>query len=349
MNIPYQTGRSLYQIKLFPVGAHEDFFFEAGAHGFDKPAFGFSGVNGKLYDDLGLFFGSYSNKEIDIDVSYIGQNGSPCATITRCNGQIFTNRQRNSAATYRLRSEAPISRLEISGGADFSCTTYGESRDFEGATVYYSTTGSENDALISDFLAANLSGVNAVIETGTFTGIEITGLASPLCIILGTDIKTSDFYDSFGYSNIATPILVMDCEVAGHTGLGLITGGPANESFSYGKTIDQDSHYSQVEPRIFKNVPARFYPLDDAVYNWSAGFEIAIYGRPTSGLERGRYEIVTDFAEEPLVISFTGGESCLSGIAADKRVLLNIGEFQYTGLHDDGKSIILNCLAWLLG
>lgn len=41
IQIPFQTGYSIYDITINPLGAHTSFVFTAGASGLEKPAFGF--------------------------------------------------------------------------------------------------------------------------------------------------------------------------------------------------------------------------------------------------------------------------------------------------------------------
>lgn len=359
MNIPYQTGRSLYQIKLFPVGAHEDFFFEAGAYGFDKPAFGFSGVNGKLYDDLGLFFGSYSNKEIDIDVSYIGQNGSPCATITRCNGQIFTNRQRNDSATVRLRSESPITVFNSSSADSISyeVKTFGVKKDFDEGVVYYMTTDSANDDLFINFFSGNVAGANLSIRKYVVeNGSEITGISGAAAIIVGATMNGSNCYGSSSVFNVETPLLFISPSAAAEWAAGLINPlFPSPMSISYKVVSGISSDYSHRDVPVgnlaFAGRYPKLYPFTGVPYNNSTTRTTTVMTiDPTPPLGRHELLYVNSSLNKyltPALITFTGGEDFSLGVTAEKRAVVNVG-LEYSGLSDDGKHILLNSLAWLL-
>ena len=359
MNIPYQTGRSLYQIKLFPVGAHKDFFFEAGAYGFDKPAFGFSGINGKLYDDLGLFFGSYSNKEIDIDVSYIGQNGSPCATITRCNGQIFTNRQRNDNASIRLRSESPITvfNSSASDSISYEVKTFGAKKDFDGSLVYYMTTDSANDDLFIDFFSGNMAGANLSIRKYVVeNGSEITGISGAAAIIIGATMNGANCYGSSSVFNVDTPLLFISPSAATEWAAGLINplfSSPTSVSYKVVSGISSDySHRdTPVGNLAFAGRYPRLYPFAGVPYNNSTTRTATVMTiDPIPPIGRHELLYVNSSINKyltPALITFTGGEDSSLGVTAEKRAVVNVG-LEYSGLSDDGKHILLNSLAWLL-
>ncbi len=360
MNIPYQTGRSLYQIKLFPVGPHRDFFFEAGAYGFDKPAFGFSGIDGKLYDDLGLFFGSYSNKEIDIDVSYIGQNGSPCATITRHNGQIFTNRQRNDSASVRLRSESPITVFDSSSADSISyeVKTFGVKKDFDDGIVYYMTEGSANDDLFIEFFSGNLAGANLTVRKfEVSSGGDVTGISGAVAIIVGADMGLSNCANTYSEFNVNVPILFLDASAALDAAAGLLpTLSYDPITVSYKTVSGISSSYSNRDTPAgtlaFTGRYPNLYPFSGIPYNNSTTRSRDVYGIDSSP-PYGRNELIyvnttPSITSTPAIITFTGGEDCYLGVTEAKRAVINFGEVEFSDLSDDGKHIILNAFAWLM-
>lgn len=366
IQIPFQTGYSIYDITVNPIGAHSSFVFTAGASGLDNPAFAFSGVEGKLYDDLGVFFGSYSNAPVQIKTKYIGQNGSPSATITFYNGQIFTNRQRPAFSDVgRARSETMVTYYDFSAsdGSTAEVKVWGRDKDFSGGEIYYVTHGSANDGLIAGFLTDNFQAANLSLVTGTgMLGTGITG-DSPLCVVLGSDIVASDYSDSFSYSNVASPILVLVPEVAGHDAMGLLTGSNAN--ISYSALTGVTSYWDIKTPRranlVFKKRYPTLHPdtgrtFADLLVNDASATDL--YRTPisvgTTGLEYGRHELrymnagaISEISLTAL-FSFTGDEDCLSGKTEGKRVVLNLPSNDYTGMSDDAKHVVLNSLAWLL-
>lgn len=366
IQIPFQTGYSIYDITINPLGAHTSFVFTAGASGLEKPAFGFSGVDGKLYDDLGVFFGSYSNSPIQIKTKYIGQNGSPSATITFYNGQIITNRQRAAFSDVaRSRSETMVTYYDFSAsdGSTAEVKIWGRDKDFGGGEVYYVTHGSTNDGQIANFLSDNFQSANLSLTTGTgMLGTGITGDA-PLCVVIGSDISASDYSDSFSYSNVVTPILILPASVAGHDSMGLLTGDAY--SIAYCGITGVTSYWDIKIPRRANLVFKKRYPklhfetgrtfADFLLNDVSA---VDAFRTPisvgTTGYEYGRHELrymedgVVSQASLTALFSFTGDEDCLSGKTSGKRVVLNLPSNSFSSMSDDAKHIVLNSLAWLL-